>query len=280
MSVFAFGLLLVLALIGAIGWLASGTRRTYFSEVDHNMGSSEPDEAVIQQRDLESLPAPVRQVLQRAGVIGQPPTRNLRAVWTGRMRRGPESPWFPFWAEQHNFHGPMVRTFFIRGRMLGAPIIGRDLYAEGRGEMVMRPLGLLPVVDLNGAELASSGLVTIFDDMALLLPSALLDRRVSCEPIDGRSVRASLRDHGRTVSATLSFDAESDLSDFKSEDRFMESDGRFLRVPWWTPVSRFQQMDGRRVRTYGKGVWHLADGQFEYAEFDPLSLGLNVSSAI
>ncbi|MGA9531572.1 MAG: DUF6544 family protein [Anaerolineales bacterium] len=272
-------LLLVLVVISALGWLASGTRRSYRSEVNHYLSASEPIRTVVEEPELKSLPAPVRRYLLRVGVVGQPQARNLRAVWTGRMRRGPESPWFPIWAEQHNFYGPLVRTFFIRGRMLGIPVIGRDLYAEGQGEMVMRPLGLVPVVDLKGEELAASGLVTIFNDMCLLSPSTLLDSRVSWEPLDDQSARASLTDHGRTVAATLSFNEDGDLAEFTTEDRFMESEGGFVRVPWSTPVSQYRQIGDQRVPTYGKGVWHLADGVFEYAEFHLQSLAINVTDA-
>lgn len=268
---------LVLVVLGALAWLAGGTRRSYQAEVARYLKSHTRVERTIEEWDLDPLPPPVQRYLQRVGVVGRPRVHNLRAVWSGRMRRAPESPWFPIQAEQHNFYGPLVRTFFIRGRMLGIPIVGRDLYAEGQGEMIMRALGLLPVVDQSGEELASSGLVTIFNDMCLLSPSALLDPCVSWEARDDRSARAALTDGKRTVAATLTFDEDGDLADFVTEDRFMEVEGHFTRVPWSTPIGQYRQIGDRRLPTYGKGVWHVEAGEFEYAEFHLQSLEINVT---
>ena len=38
-----------------------------------------------------------------AGVLGQPRVQNMRAGMRGRIRGGPNAPWMPFTAEQHNF---------------------------------------------------------------------------------------------------------------------------------------------------------------------------------
>jgi len=268
---------LVVVLVIALAWLAGATRRTYHAEVRHRLPAGGA-ERVIQPSDLEGLPPPVRRYLERAGVIDRPQTENLRAVWRGRMRRSPEGPWFPIQAEQYNFYRPLLRTFYIRGRMMGVPIVGRDLYQSGYGEMVMRVLGLVPVVDLTGDEMAASGLVTIFNDMCLLSPSALLDERITWESIDGGSVRASLTDGSQTVSATLTFNDDGDLADFTTNDRHMEVEGRFERHPWSTPVGEFQTFGGRYGPTYGEGVWHLPEGDFTYAEYYLQELALNVSS--
>jgi hypothetical protein len=263
------GVLFVLALgsIVALGWLAGDTRRQYQAEVVHYLSLDHADSDIVQDSDLAPLPPVVQRYLRRAGVVGQPRAHSMSARWSGRMRRAPGSPWFPIQAEQHNIYGPLMRTFFIRGRMMGIPILGRDLYAEGRGQMVMRVLGLVPVVDLSGDELAVSGLVTIFNDMCLLSPSALLDRRVGWHESDERSARASLTDGDRRDTAKLQFDDAGDLADFTTDDRFMEVGGGLQRVPWSTPVSEFREIDGRRRPTFGQGVWRLADGEFVYAEF-------------
>lgn len=268
---------LVVALVVALAWLAGGTRRTYHAEVSRSLLTS-PVERVVQPSDLEELPPVVRTYLERSGVVGRPRARNLRAVWRGRMRRTPDGPWFPIQAEQHNAYRPLLRTFYIRGRMMGVPVVGRDLYDSGRGQMVMRVFGLVPVVDLAGEELAESGLVTIFNDMCLLSPSALLDDRIAWEPVDRRSVRTSLTDSGRTVSATLIFDEDGDLTDFVTDDRSMEVEGQFERHPWSTPVGDYQTMAGHRVPTFGEGVWKLPDGDFTYAEFHLQELEINVTA--
>jgi hypothetical protein len=65
------------------------------------------------------------------------------------------------------------------------------------------------------------------------------------------------------------------------------TDGRSLRDPaskrvrrarWSTPIPGWQEVNGRRLPTGGRAVWHLPQGDFAYAELtvEPEDIAYNV----
>ena len=142
----------------------------------------------------------------------------------------------------------------------------------------MKAAGLIPVVNASGTDLASSGLVTLFNDMCLLAPATLIDKRIRWVPVDNLTAIGSIEDNGRAVSATLHFNQDGELTNFVTNDRYMESGGRFQKVTWSTPVSHYRDFNGIWLLSHGASVWHLEEGDFTYAEFDLESIEYNTSS--
>ena len=57
--------------------------------------------AVVEARDLEKLPPPVRRWLEVSGTVGRPRATTVRLEQRGEMRTGPDKPWMPVAAEQY-----------------------------------------------------------------------------------------------------------------------------------------------------------------------------------
>jgi hypothetical protein len=112
--------------------------------------------------------------------------------------------------------------------------------------------------------------VTVFNDMAVFAPAALVDAPVTWTRLDEHRVRGVFTNGSQTVSAVLTFDADGDLVDFVSDDRLAASqDGRsFSAQRWSTPLAGYRERGGRRVATAGEGRWHAPqpDGTFTYIE--------------
>lgn len=271
-------LAIVVFVIAFLWYGATATHRLYRDEVVTCLARQEGHPKVLTEADIRGLPEPVQRYIRYAGLIGRETVHNMRVVWRGRMRRDPRQGWLGIRAEQYNFYRDLARIFYIRGRMFGIPVVGRDLHSSGEGSMIMKAAGLIPVVDATGTEMANSGLVTLFNDMCLLAPATLVDKRIRWVALDSLAAKGSIEDGGRTVSATLHFNQEGELTDFVTDDRYMESGGRYRRLRWSTPVSQYKDFDGIRLASRGAGVWHLDDGEFTYAEFDLLSIEYNTPS--
>jgi hypothetical protein len=277
-AVGAAALAIVIVVIAFLSYRATATRRLYRTEVLSCMARQEGHARMLAEEDVRELPEPVRRYIRYAGLIGKDTVHNMRAVWQGRMRRDPRQGWIAIRADQYNFYGDLARIFYIQGRIFGVPVVGRDLYSTGEGRMIMKAAGLIPVVDATGTEMASSGLVTLFNDMCLLAPATLIDKRIRWVPVDSLTAKGSIEDSGRSVSATLDFNQDGELTDFVTDDRYMESSGRFRKTTWSTPVSQYKEFHGIRLASHGAGVWHLDEGDFIYAEFDLQSIEYNIAS--
>ncbi len=112
-------------------------------------------------------------------------------------------------------------------------------------------------------------------EMAYWFPAALLGENVACSPIDDRSVRVTLTDHGRSVSGTLVFDAQGRLADFIGQ-RYRSVAGGYSLDTWSCPVTEYGELAGLRLPVRGKALWKLPEGDLEYIDVSIIALEYNV----
>jgi hypothetical protein len=239
-----------------------------------------PRTDVVTEDDIEHLPEPVRKYLRYAGVVGKNRVRNAKFVFDGDFKMSPKQNWIRVRTEQYNFFDGLTRIFYIKGKMMGIPVVGRDLYDEGKGHMLIRAAGLIPVADAKGPDMDTSGLVTMFNDMCLLAPATLIDRRIQWEPVDPLTARGTLEHSGKRVSATLHFNERGELVDFVTDDRYYAPTGKTpRRVGWSTPARNYRDFAGLKIMSEGEGVWHFEEGDFPYARFNLKQVEYNLKAA-
>ncbi len=273
----------VLILMGVVYGFASegplGFRATYRREVEGRLAAPVV-EPTMTETDLALLPGPVQRYLRVAGVVGQPRVHHFRARWRGRIRAGPADPWMPFTAEQYNFMDEPSRFFLMDARKAGLPVDVFHQFREHSARMRVRLLSLIPIVDARGPEMDRAETVTLFNDLCLLAPSALIDPSIHWDSIDGHTVRAHYTIGANTISAVLRFNEGGELADFVSDDRMaMSSEGKqFTRQRWSTPITGYQSFGPRTVMSHGEGHWHAPEGEFSYIDLELVDLEINGSS--
>jgi hypothetical protein len=227
--------------------------------------------------DLDPLPGPVQRYLRLVGVVGQPRVHHVRADLRGRIRSGPDDPWMEFTAEQYNFPSEPARFFLLKAKRSGLPVDVLHTFRDGAATMRVRLLSMLPLVDVRSPELTRAETVTLFNDLFLLAPGALIDPAIRWETVDERTARAHYTVGPNTVSAVLSFNDAGEWVDFVSDDRSaLSADGKeFVRQRWSTPVRDYQIFGPLRLMSHGEGLWHGPDGPYTYIELELLALDIN-----
>lgn len=258
----------------------AGSLRSEFAREAARLPPS-PAGGLIEEKDLAPFPPLVQTWLRRAGAVGQPHVRGFHVRFRGQLRNGLDAPWMDVAVEQRSTISPAVRLFFVEASLKGVPFTALHVYAGPHATMRVQVASLLQVVDARGPEMDQSETVTLFNDLCLLAPAALVDVPVRWDPHEERSVRATFTNAGHTVSAVLSFDAQGDLADFVSLDRSMSADGKtYERLPWATPVRDYQQYGQARLARTGEAIWQLASGQpFPYARFTLESVEYDTGAA-
>lgn len=222
---------------------------------------------LIVEADLEPLPPAVARWLRRVGVVGRPRVRSLYVRFQAEIRGGAEERWMRGTAEQFSFLDPPERLFTMDVTRAGLPV---DVYHRFTGEgatMQARLLGVVPVLDATGPELAQSETVTFLNDMVLLAPGALLDAGVSWEAADPRQARVGWEHGGHRVEAVLHFDEAGDLVDFHSHDRYQTDGTAHTLARWSTPVLEFGDFDGIRLPREAEAHWGEEGESWSYARF-------------
>ncbi|MDP1832846.1 MAG: hypothetical protein Q8K67_12365 [Geothrix sp.] len=174
---------------------------------------------MLTEADLAPLPEPVRRYVRVAGALGRPRIRNFCATWKGRIRSSATSPWMDFTAEQLNTVDPPRRFFKMDAVMKGLPVDVLHAFDEGGATMRVRLLSAITMVDLKGPDLTRAETVTLFNDLCVLAPGALVSPLIAWEPVDATTARAQFTLRENTINAELRFNAAGELVDFVSDDR-------------------------------------------------------------
>ena len=270
----------LLLLVGALYGFASRGPSSLRAEYERDLHFAGPvtSAEVLMEADLAPLPEPVQRYVRHAGVVGQPRIRNFHATWKGRIRSGPASPWMAFTAEQRNTVDPPRRFFRMDATMRGLPVDVLHAFDERGATMRVKLLSMVSMVDAKGPELTRAETVTLFNDLCLFAPGALVSPRITWEPIDAHAARACFTLQANSIHAELRFNDQGELVDFVSDDRAAgSSDGTtFTRMRWTTPMRDYAQVGPARVATRGDAVWHPASGAYAYGEFELTSLAYNL----
>lgn len=251
-------------------YTANGLYRSFRSEVKAAIAAYHvEDPGLLTQDDLRHLPGPVQKYLNYAGVVGKPKVWNFRVELEGRMKAKKDSDqWMKMNAVQYNFVKNPVRLFYIKGILSGVPCYGLHAYKNETGTMLVKALGLIPVVNGKGKEMNEGDCVTLFNDMCFMAPATLIDSRITWEPVDDLTVKATFQNGSIKISAVLYFNEKGELVNFSSGDRYLSETGStYEKLTWTTPVKDYREVNGINLSTYGEAIWTMSDGsQFKYGE--------------
>jgi hypothetical protein len=247
-------------------------RAEYHRRVDAALTEPLPN-GVVTEADLADLPEPVAIYVRRSGAVGQPRVTNFQARIHGRIRAGTTTAWMSFTGEQVNTYGPQPsRLFFMDATMFGLPVDVLHTYVGPSATMRVKACSLVPMVNAAGPDMDQAETVTLFNDLCVLAPAAIIDAPVTWQRVDDHHVRGTFINGAHTVTADLVFSDDHDLIDFISDDRLRaSSDAKdFTPQLWSTPVREYRTIDSRRVGTHGEGRWHAPEpeGEFAYLEFN------------
>lgn len=233
------------------------------------------------EADLEPLPPVVRRYLEFMGVAaGRVPTWSFAAHLTGRFRRSEREAWMPADAWQYNSGLEVARLFWMRLTFGGhLPMTGWDTYLHGRGRMHGKLLGLVTVAHGHGGPFDIGELTTYLNDAVLMAPGLLLRLPTTWTGVDDHTFRVGLSDHGRTVSAEVTVNAQGAPMSFTTMDRFMDRPGGPKRTRWTTPVGGWTVVADRPVLTSASAEWTVPGGPLRYAELSLASIRYDVGPA-
>jgi hypothetical protein len=276
---------IVLLLAVVYGYASQGptSYRTEFRHRSQTALARPVPGRLVTEADLARLPDPVAAYVRQSGAVGQAHVTNFHAHISGRIRSGATKRWMTFRGEQVNTYGTdPVRLFFIDATMLGLPLDVLHVFVGPSATMRVKAASLVRMVNAAGPEMDQGETVTVFNDLCVLAPSALLDAPIAWETIDSHHVRGAFTRGAHTVTALLVFNEAHELIDFISDDRFAASvDGRrFVAQRWSTPLRQHRYFGPTRIAATGEGRWHAPDpeGEFTYIEFHVDNIVYNARS--
>lgn len=228
------------------------------------------EKRIVTEDMLSGLPAPVQRYLRYTGVVGTTMVDTVRLKQTLRMRDKPEDAWMNMTAEQYYSVAPAGFLWLGTVRTAGIPIVQvRDKYSEGKGNMLIKALSVVPMAESKGNEMDRGAMYLYFNEI-MWFPTALLGENVRFEPIDDNSVKGIFTDQGRSIDAVWQFDKEGRLFNFIAQRHRALNHGKdgYQLTTWKTPISAYLEFNGLKLPSKGSAVYELESGDFAYGELE------------
>jgi hypothetical protein len=208
--------------------------------------------------------ARLRSFLFSAGEDAARLIRAVRTTQTGEMRMSPEARWIPFTAEE--FIDATRSSFRWQARLdpgkLTAPTV-TDAYEEGRGRLVVKVAGVVPVQKISGPD-ADKGELQRYLASAVFCPSMLLNHS-SVESAAVAPLTLRLCDRNDSNSAVVDIDISEEGQPLVCRaDRPRLVGKQALLTPWSGVYSEFREWEGLRIPSRLEVRWHLPEGPFTY----------------
>jgi hypothetical protein len=262
-------------LVAIVAFSSQYFESTFRNDVKLNLLKTSTSQIdLLTENDIQSLPLPVQKYLHFCNVINKPKVKNIKVVFDGEMRDKGKA-WFKFRSVQYNFFDEPTRLFFMKGQMYGTIVPGYHRYQNEAASMQIKLFGLLNIVNIRGAIMTKAETVTVFNDMCLMAPATLIDKRIEWTAIDSLSAKGTFTNGINKISATIYFNEKGQLINFISDDR---SALDMKKYRFSTPVKNYAQIDGRNMMQYGETIWHYPDGEFVYGKFTLKSIEYNVTA--
>lgn len=219
----------------------------------------------ITQEDIQKLPQPIQKYLNYVGVVGTEKVVNFKAQIEGTLTLKPKAEPLPYIGEQSNFILQGIRLFYMDVSMKKIKLYGLHHFDQEDARMQIKVFDLFQVVNENGQHMREAETVTFFNDMVLFAPQTLISDQIQWKELDDFYVEATFTHNNICIKAILIFDALGRIIDFTSDDRWVREKGGVMKqVPWSTPISKYQTINGLHLPAYGEAVWHYPEGKFSY----------------
>ncbi len=216
--------------------------------------SSSSSTDIVNFTDIENLPELIKNYLIKTSIVGACKNCSITLKQKGRIRSAPGKKWLPFTAIQYmSWNHP---GFIWKAKSF--PVLVRDKYMNGRGEVKVSFSGLKNIEVSKGSTINNGALLRYFGELAYY-PQGFLDKRISWEEINSNTVKGTLKLKDIAVSGTFYFNEEGWIYKFEAKRHYNDSLQNFTGI-----VDNYKEFSGMIIPSEMTAIWNLNEGDFEY----------------
>ncbi|MCU1275480.1 MAG: hypothetical protein JWO48_2911, partial [Bryobacterales bacterium] len=194
-----------------------------------------------------SLPEPIQRYLRYSISEGAPAIRTAHLKHGGFFRTDPNQRWLPIQGEEYF---TVAKPGFVWNATVRlAPLLwiaARDRLLAGRGNMLVKFSSTFTIANASGVEIDQGASLRWLGE-ALWFPYAFVGQAIGWEPIDERSARAKLLQHGFPVEGVFEIDEEGKLTRMRAERYRDEGRGNAALTPWFARCEDYRNFAGFHV---------------------------------
>ena len=269
-------ILLIIIVVGNAASLRNIYRNEKIEEINKYSGLE--INSIISEEDIEHLPEPVQNYLRYCGFIGYQEIINAEVIWSdSHIKLAPDRNWMKLNTQQFNSVPEPMRIAYMKAAILGViPFEGRDIYRDGRGNMLGKIAGIFTVFNSQDKETSQSALITILAEVPLVPGYALADY-ITWEEIDKHTANARIQHKELDVGGTFFFNDNGEYIRFETDERYyVNPEGDYKKVKFSILIDGYTEKEGLKFPTKVRAIWHLPEGEYEYWKGTISDINFNV----
>ena len=211
---------------------------------------------VYTSNQIKDLPIPVQRYFRYALKENQPYVSNVRFQHGGEFKASKN--WVSIKGEE--YISVKKPGFVWSGKV---PLfLAKDAYIDGTGNLKVKLLSLIKIVDAKGMEIDQGELLRWLGEVPLFPTALLPSDNLKWESIDNNSAKAIFTDKNLTIEGVFYFNEEGQITQFKTKrckDKTLENFTGYY--------GDYRTVDGMKVPFYIEATWNLESGDLSYAKF-------------
>lgn len=234
------------------------------------------NDEIIHIDNISHVPTVIQNWLTISGVLGKPYISNVHLTQDVQLKLTPDqSDWTIGTAEQYfTIHPPAFNWNIDSELNAFLSITGRDKFVDGKGEMKIKLLSIIPVADAKNETKVDQATLQRYLAEIVWFPSASLSPYIKWENIDNNSAKATMEYNGIKGSGVFYFD-EQGL--FKKFTAFRYKDIQDTKPTLWTVnAKKIEERNGIFIPTECEVSWELEDGPWTWLKLNIKSIDYNV----
>ncbi|PQJ80949.1 hypothetical protein BTO18_07290 [Polaribacter porphyrae] len=239
-------------------------------------GAQAKNQDIITDGEWIGLPPIVQKWLTKSGLIGKQRVSNVYLVQKLQLKLKPEQAnWNKGMTEQYFTVDPPAFNWNIKTEMNPLlNIVGRDKFVDGKGEMIIKLLSLIPVAGANNNEKVNQATLQRYLAEIVWFPSAALSKYIKWETIDDYSARATMEFKGTKGAGVFHFDQNGNFEKFVAM-RYQDSNA--IKPTEWTVIStRTEERNGIKIPIECEASWKLEKGKWTWLKLKITDIQHNV----
>ncbi|QSE99057.1 DUF6920 family protein [Fulvivirga lutea] len=219
----------------------------------------------ISDRKISDLPPVVQLWLTKSGVTNTRIPNQVNVIQSLQMKLDEsQENWVPAKATQ--LFTPTAPAFNWQVKLkpnLFMPIVGRDEYFEGKGGMLIKLLGMYPIVDVADNKRINEAALQRYLAEICWFPQAALSEFITWRAIDSHSAEATIHHFGTIATGIFQFDDTGNFRAFKTM-RYKGVEEGDEKVEWTVSAVEHQTINDIKVPTKLEAEWNLPTGKWKW----------------
>jgi hypothetical protein len=223
-----------------------------------------PSNQVITKQTLSALPHVIQKWLTNSGILGRSPIANVRLLQELELKLNPDQEnWNDGKAEQYFTVNPPAFHWNIKTEMNSIlSVVGRDKFQNGKGEMTIKLLSLIPVAQTTENTKVDQATLQRFLAEIVWFPTASLSPYITWEEIDENTAKATMKYRGTEGEGVFTFDNSGNFLNF-SAYRFKDANDK-APIKWIVSTLKTEERNGIKLPVELKAEWELENGKWTW----------------